>query len=77
MKRRDFVKVGALGSAAFITNSCSNTSSSNNEQSILLKKSKDIKVVSTRISGIDANKEAFRILQSNGSAINAIEKGLT
>tara|TARA_B100000683_G_C12402126_1_gene520180 strand:+ start:91 stop:1086 length:996 start_codon:yes stop_codon:yes gene_type:complete len=76
VKRRDFVKVGALGSAALITNSCSNTSSSNNEQSILLTKSKEIKVVSTWISGIDANKEAFRILQSNGSAINAIEKGL-
>ena len=33
-------------------------------------------MVSTWISGIDANKEAIRILSSNGSAITAVEKGL-
>ena len=74
MKRRDFVKLSALGSAAVLAKSCS--TSSDKKQVPILETSKKIKVVSTWISGIDANKEAIRILSSNGSAITAVEKGL-
>ena len=74
MKRRDFVKVSALGSAAMLANSCS--TSSDKKQVPVLKPSKKIKVVSTWISGIDANKEVIKILASSGDAISAVEKGL-
>ena len=74
MKRRDFVKVSALASAAVLAKSCS--TSSDKKQVPFLEPSKKIKVVSTWISGIDANKEAIKVLSSNGSAISAVEKGL-
>ena len=57
-----------------LANSCS--TSSDKKQVPVLKPSKKIKVVSTWISGIDANKEAIKILASSGDAISAIEKGL-
>ena len=58
MKRRDFVKVSALGSAAVLAKSCS--TSSDKKQIPILEPSKKIKVVSTWISGIDANREAIK-----------------
>ncbi len=74
MKRRDFVKVSALGSAAILAKSCS--TSSDKKQVPIIQPSKKIKVVSTWVAGINANKEAIKILSSKGSAVHAIEKGL-
>lgn len=76
MKRRDFVKVGAIGSTAIIVDSCGLNKGPKKEPKRTLIRSKNIKAISTWNAGIEANKAALIELKNNGSALNAIEKGL-
>jgi isoaspartyl peptidase/L-asparaginase-like protein (Ntn-hydrolase superfamily) len=75
MKRRDFVKVGAIGSTALILNSCSEKTT-NKKTSESLIRSQNIKAISTWNAGLEANKVALIELKKGESALNAIEKGL-
>ena len=76
MKRRDFVKVGAIGSAVVLADSCGLNNNSKKEPKRTLVRSQNIKAISTWNAGIEANKAALIELKNNGSALNAIEKGL-
>ena len=76
MKRRDFVKLGSLGTTAIIIDGCKRNNNSEKKQIVYPVAAENIKVISTWNSGIEANKVAFRILKNNGLAIDAIEKGL-
>jgi len=76
MKRRDFVKLSSLGTTAIILDGCKTKDSSEKEQIIYPAASENIKVISTWNSGLQANKVAFRVLENNGMALDAIEKGL-
>ena len=67
MKRRNFIKVGAAGLAS----------------SILLAGNKDMKVnknnpivISTWSHGIPANEASIKVLENNGSALDAVEEGV-
>ena len=67
MKRRNFIKVGAAGLAS----------------PILLAGNKDMKVnkdnpivISTWSHGIPANEASIKILENNGSALDAVEAGV-
>jgi len=67
MKRRNFIKVGAAGLAS----------------PILLAGNKDMKVnknnpivISTWSHGIPANEASIKILENNGSALDAVEEGV-
>ncbi len=79
--RRDFIKIGAVGSVALLSaNSCSADQSA--EEAILpvdFEPSQPITkpiVVSTWNHGLDANKAAWTILSTGGSALDAVEKGV-
>ena len=77
MKRRDFVKIGTLGTTALIIDGCNpNETSLKNEILPPPLGIDKIKVISTWNSGTEANKTAIEILKNNGPAIDAIEKGL-
>ena len=76
MKRRDFVKLSSLGTTAIILDGCKTKDSSEKKQIVYPVTSENIKVISTWNSGIQANKVAFGILENNGLAVDAIEKGL-
>ena len=76
MKRRDFVKVGAVGSTAILIESCNPKPTKDIQKSKTLIKSKKIQAISTWNFGLDANKVALIELKNNGTALNAIEKGL-
>ena len=76
MKRRDFVKVGAIGSAIVLVDSCGVNNSPKKEAKKTLIRSQNIKAISTWNAGIEANKAALIELKNHGSALNAIEKGL-
>ena len=58
MDRRKFVKISAVGSAAVVLDSCTNTNAQTN---VSITKTKPI-VVSTWKPGLTANKEAWKIL---------------
>ena len=80
--RRDFIKVSALGSAALLTTTaCSATDSNNtarieeNNEPTTTKVNKPI-VVSTWNHGLEANKAAWKVLESGGSALDAVEQGV-
>ena len=66
MERIDFIKTGLITAAA---------------PSLILadiktiKRSREPMVISTWNHGIDANKEAMKVLNSNGSALDAVEEG--
>ncbi len=76
MKRRNFVKLGALGSTAVIVNGCLSDNQNASSTSKPLIRSQNIKAISTWNFGLQANKVALNELKKNSSALNAIEKGL-
>tara|TARA_Y100000385_G_scaffold202303_1_gene209585 strand:- start:2509 stop:3504 length:996 start_codon:yes stop_codon:yes gene_type:complete len=76
MKRRNFVKLGAIGSTAIIINGCSTETKEPQSSSKPLVRSQNIKAISTWNFGVKANKVALIELKNNSSALNAIEKGL-
>jgi N4-(beta-N-acetylglucosaminyl)-L-asparaginase len=79
--RRDFIKIGAVGSVALLSaNSCAADQTA--EEAITpgdFEPSQTITkpiVVSTWNHGLDANKAAWTILSEGGSALDAVEKGV-
>lgn len=76
--RRDFIKISALGSAALLTSTaCSSQEdpvTTNNEEPEITPV-KPI-VVSTWNHGTEANKAAWEILKSGGTALDAVEAGV-
>jgi isoaspartyl peptidase/L-asparaginase-like protein (Ntn-hydrolase superfamily) len=76
MKRRDFVKLSSLGTTAIILDGCKTKDSPVKKQIVYPVAAENIKVISTWNSGLEANNVAFRILENNGLALDAIEKGL-
>lgn len=81
--RREFLKIGAVGGLALMTApACSNTIDQNenviraeNASNPLPSITKPI-VVSTWNHGLEANKMAWKILQENGKALDAVEQGV-
>lgn len=76
--RRDFIKIGALGSVAVLTQqACSQPTEE--KETIGEDPNKTINkpiVVSTWSHGQDANKAAWEILKNNGTALDAVEQGV-
>lgn len=72
MDRRKFVKISAVGSAAVVLDSCSNSNAPTN---ISITKTKPI-VVSTWKPGLTANKEAWKVLNKSGKSLDAVEAGV-
>ncbi|GAB1309094.1 N(4)-(beta-N-acetylglucosaminyl)-L-asparaginase [Urechidicola sp. KH5] len=74
-KRRDFIKLSALGSAAVLT-SCTQAAT---EGSVISDVSKPVRkpvVISTWNHGVQANEEAWKILSEKGTALDAAEHGV-
>ena len=76
MKRRDFVIASAIGSTALILENCTQQKNNKHGSEKTLIRSKKIKTISTWASGTSANKVTFQLLSENGSALDALEKGL-
>ena len=76
MKRRDFVKIGGLGTTALIIDGCKAKGNSEKKEILPLTHLNQIKVISTWNSGINANKAAIEALKNNKSALDAVELGL-
>tara|TARA_B100000768_G_scaffold114890_1_gene106332 strand:- start:2157 stop:3155 length:999 start_codon:yes stop_codon:yes gene_type:complete len=76
MKRRDFVKLSSLGTTAIILDGCKTKDTSEKKQKVYPVGMENIKVISTWNAGLQANKVAFGVLENNGVALDAIEKGL-
>ena len=76
MKRRDFVKLSSLGTTAIILDGCKTKDSTEKKQIVYPVGMENIKVISTWDAGLQANKVAFGVLENNGVALDAIEKGL-
>ena len=76
MKRRDFVKLSSLGTTAIILDGCKTKNNSEKKQKVYPVGMENIKVISTWNAGLQANKVAFGVLENNGVALDAIEKGL-
>ena len=72
MDRRKFVKISAVGSAAVVLDSCTNTNAQTN---VSITKTKPI-VVSTWKPGLTANKEAWKVLNKSGKSLDAVEAGV-
>lgn len=80
--RRDFIKIGAVGSVALLSvNSCAADQAAEEatvpvdfepSQPIITKPI----VVSTWNHGLDANKAAWEVLSAGGMALDAVEKGV-
>ncbi|MBD3635906.1 MAG: N(4)-(beta-N-acetylglucosaminyl)-L-asparaginase [Crocinitomicaceae bacterium] len=76
--RREFIKIGALGTVGLLTNTaCAQNDSEDNTTGVLEDKgtTKPI-VVSTWNHGEAANKAAWEILEKNGTALDAVEAGV-
>ena len=77
MKRRDFVKTGALGSAIILMDNCVGQNSSQKTAATLAINKPDApKVISTWSPGLTANKSAIELLSTDYSAVDAVEKSL-
>ena len=59
MKRRNFVKLGAIGSTAVIINGCSSDNQNSPSESKPLIRTQNIKAISTWNFGVEANKVAL------------------
>ncbi len=73
--RRNFIKLSALGSAAFLTKSCfpseKNTPSTTTSSKIV----KPV-VISTWNHGFQANEAAWKVLTTGGVSLDAVESGV-
>ena len=76
MKRREFVKIGGLGTTALIIDGCKASGNTEIKEILPIANLNQTKVISTWSSGLKANQSANNILKKNGSALDAIEKGL-
>ncbi|MCF6213741.1 MAG: N(4)-(beta-N-acetylglucosaminyl)-L-asparaginase [Flavobacteriaceae bacterium] len=74
--RRNFIKISALGSAALVTSSCMSSEKDNKTPVKHPKKILKPIVISTWRHGIQANADAWEILNRGGKAIDAVEKGV-
>lgn len=79
--RREFIKIGAAGSIALLgTSACASEPNEGLDNATSATTSPKITtkpiVVSTWNHGLDANKAAWTILESGGSALDAVEKGV-
>ena len=77
--RRDFIKIGALGSVALLTQTgCSSEQPADNEEQIPagpIEINKPV-VISTWDHGQAANEAAWKVLSTGGKAIDAVEQGV-
>jgi len=73
--RRNFIKLSTLGSAALLTTSCM---PKNKSKALAISDKKITKpiVISTWIHGMQANEAAWKVLEKDGKAIDAVEKGV-
>ncbi len=76
--RREFIKIGAIGSAALITQTACASEKGEDLEEILIPPVAAIKpiVLSTWNHGLDANKAAWEVLSQGGSALDAVEQGV-
>lgn len=77
--RREFIKISAVGGLALMTQSACAGTNEETDQSIAPAEPKTQNkpiVVSTWNHGLDANKAAWEVLSANGSALDAVEKGV-
>ena len=76
--RREFIKIGAIGSAALLTQTGCASEKGEDLEEILIPPVAAIKpiVLSTWNHGLDANKAAWEVLSQGGSALDAVEQGV-
>jgi len=76
--RRKFIKISALGGAAILTNSCLSSEKESGKKELSEKSKETIKpiVISTWNHGLEANEASWKILSTNGSALDAVEAGV-
>ena len=82
--RREFLKVGTIGSIGLVTTTmaCASETTTEEHDSIQAEgetSAKEINkpiVVSTWNHGLDANKAAWKVLDEGGSALDAVEQGV-
>ncbi|MBK9192030.1 MAG: N(4)-(beta-N-acetylglucosaminyl)-L-asparaginase [Crocinitomicaceae bacterium] len=73
--RRDFIKVSAIGSAAILSSSAFGSDQQTEKNKSKKTVNKPI-VLSTWNHGLEANKGAWKILETGGSALDAVEQGV-
>lgn len=77
--RREFIKIGAVGSAALLTQSACSSPPIHEETNLIPEANMGVTkpiVVSTWNHGMDANKAAWEVLKDGGNALDAVEKGV-
>lgn len=83
--RRDFIKLSALGGVAVLSGSavaCQTSDNPNTEDASTAANGEDIQkptkpvVLSTWIHGMEANVDAWKILEKKGNALDAVEAGV-
>ena len=77
--RRDFIKLSALSGAALLTTSCiSSNSNEKNDVNPIVEKDVVRKpvVISTWIHGMEANEAAWKVLSTDGTALDSVEQGV-
>ncbi|MFT5646953.1 MAG: N4-(beta-N-acetylglucosaminyl)-L-asparaginase [Aureispira sp.] len=84
MIRRNFLKIlGLTGTTSLLGASCNSPSESSNSKTSNPPKKQSPPteaiqpiIISTWIHGMEANAEAWRVLENNGTALDAVEKGV-
>lgn len=74
--RRKFLKISALGSAAFLLNPIEGWSKKNRETTLINETKSFPVIVSTWNHGLAANDSAWEKLQNGGSVLDAVEAGV-
>lgn len=76
--RREFIKIGAIGSVALISQSACATNEPEDKSPDETVNPQPVKpiVLSTWNHGLEANRAAWEVLSAGGSALDAVEKGV-
>ncbi len=76
MKRRNFIKFSAISGATIAISGYSNSLFARNKPNSLITSGYLPRIISTWNHGMAANNEAWKIIESNGAALDAVEKGV-
>ena len=76
MKRRAFIKLSAASTAAVAVAGYSNTYFASEKKYPIIELNSYPRVLSTWNHGLAANEAAWKIMERNGSALDAVEKGV-
>ena len=76
MKRRNFIKLSAMGTAAVAVSACENSLIGQKQSTISNFPISSPKIISTWNHGLAANNKAWEVLNNNGSSLDAVEQGV-